>query len=96
MYTDISFSVIGTTKDLHKFLNEINTIHPNIKFTLKHSTSNQKHPEDKCDCDQSSSIARPSADCGLPAPPSGMTRYPFYLKHKQQQAHYHNETQCNT
>ena len=44
----------GTTKDLHKFLNEINTIHPNIKFTLKHTS--QEHPEDKCDCDQASSI----------------------------------------
>ena len=56
-FLDDLFSIwYGTTKDLHKFLNEINTIHPNIKLTLKHTTSSQEHPEDKCDCDQASSI----------------------------------------
>ena len=39
-------------EDLHKFLSDLNSLHPNIKFTLSHVT----HPGDSCDCPTSTSI----------------------------------------
>ena len=47
----------GTSKDLHKFLEDINQIHPNIKFTMKHTTNSLEVPEDRCDCTEEKSIA---------------------------------------
>ena len=37
---DLFFIFIGNTKSLHKILEEINLIHPSIKFTMKHTFIN--------------------------------------------------------
>ena len=46
----------GTSKDLHKFFKEINQIHPNIKFTMKHTTNDSEDKDDKCECTNEKSI----------------------------------------
>ena len=48
----------GTNADLHKFLSEINNIHPSIKFTATHtkkSTQNDDTPD--CDCEAAEGVA---------------------------------------
>ena len=40
----------GTTKELHKLFEEMNEIHPNLKFTFDHTTQEQEAEEDRCDC----------------------------------------------
>ena len=35
---DIFLIFLGTTEKLHQFFKEINEIHPNIKFTMLHTT----------------------------------------------------------
>ena len=47
---------MGSSKDLHLFYEEINKIHQNIKFTIKHTYNNQEAPEDRCDCIPEKSI----------------------------------------
>ena len=39
------------------FVNEINKIHPNMKFTMKHTTNITEASEDKCDCTENKSIS---------------------------------------
>jgi hypothetical protein len=46
----------GTSKDLHAFFEDINQIHPQIKFTMKHTTSKLESPEDRCECQPLESI----------------------------------------
>ena len=46
----------GTSKDLHKFFQEINQIHPNIKFTMKHTPNDSESPDDQCECPREKSI----------------------------------------
>ena len=53
---DLFLIWLGTTKRLHLFLKEINKIHPNIKFTMKHTSSRGETDEDKCSCDTEDSI----------------------------------------
>ena len=47
------FIFIGNTKSLHKILEEINLIHPSIKFTMKHTFINELDP---CDCEKISCV----------------------------------------
>ena len=56
---DIYMLFNGTTKKLHEFLNMINQIHPNIKFTITHTTPYNTQNEndcDKCECEALISI----------------------------------------
>ena len=53
---DILKFFVGTTKQLHNFYNDMNKIHPNLKFTLKHTAIENEAPEDKCTCEESYSI----------------------------------------
>ena len=46
----------GTTKDLHKLLEDINQIHPTMNLTLNHTTVPGEDIEDKCDCQEQSAI----------------------------------------
>ena len=39
------------------FVNEKNKIHPNMKFTMKHTTNISETGEDKCDCNENKSIS---------------------------------------
>ena len=56
-FLDDLFSIwYGSSKDLHKFFEEIHSIHPHIKFTMKHTTSNNEKPEDRYNWRQEASI----------------------------------------
>ena len=52
----LSHSLNGISKDLHAFFEEINKIHPQIKFTIKHTTSKLESPEDRCESQPLESI----------------------------------------
>ena len=43
---DIFMLIRGSCSDLHKFLSEVNLLHPTLKFTLEHTKT-----ENNCDCD---------------------------------------------
>ena len=47
---DIFMIFYGSTKDLHKFFNKINQIHPSIKFTMSHTKINSELINGECDC----------------------------------------------
>ena len=56
-FLDDIFSLwFGTSKDLHKLFKVMDSIHPSIKFTMKHTTSINELTEDKCDCETKNSI----------------------------------------
>ena len=46
----------GTSKQLHKMYEEINQIHPTIKFTMVHTTNDLEPEQDRCDCPSRKSI----------------------------------------
>ena len=46
----------GTTKELHQLYDEINKIHPTLKFTMVHTTIENEPEEDRCDCEKTDSI----------------------------------------
>ena len=53
---DIFMAYTGSVKFLHTLLDQLNTVHPTIKFTMSHTTpSNVKNPE--CDCEPTQSLA---------------------------------------
>ena len=52
-FLDDLFSIYtGSTTQLHKLFNEINSIHPNIKFTMNHTTP----IENDCGCENTHEI----------------------------------------
>jgi hypothetical protein len=56
-FLDDLFSVwYGSSKDLHRLLQRMCEIHPNIKFTMKHTTNIHEEPSNKCDCVEENSI----------------------------------------
>ena len=63
---DIFLVFIGTIENLHRFIQDINMIHPNIKFTMSHTTpslSDQKLPS--CSCPQMSSCPYLDVSCEI-------------------------------
>ena len=46
----------GTSKELHKLLEQMNKIHPSIQFTLTHTENKSDTLEDKCDCEPLSAV----------------------------------------
>ena len=46
----------GTTKELHMLLDDMNKIHPTLKFTMTHTTVESEEDIDKCDCQYTPSI----------------------------------------
>ena len=46
----------GTTKQLHKLFDEMNKLHPTLKFTINHTTPETEAEEDRCQCPPSNSI----------------------------------------
>ena len=46
----------GTKKQLHRLYDEINRIHPTLKFTMNHTFVENERPEDRCNCEPISSI----------------------------------------
>ena len=56
-FLDDIFKVFnGTTKQLHQFLEEMNKIHPTLKFTMNHTSVDDEAAEDKCSCSNQKSI----------------------------------------
>ena len=47
---DIFQIFLGTTKELQIFLDQINKIHPNIKFTMSHTTPSSELKSHSCTC----------------------------------------------
>ena len=47
---------VGSTKKLHKFLEEINQFHPNIKFTMSHTSNKHELESESCDCEKLDAI----------------------------------------
>ena len=63
---DIFLIFIGTIQNLHKFFQEINTIHPQIKFTMSHTTpkAEQDLPP-SCSCKPTESIPYLDTSCQI-------------------------------
>ena len=56
-FLDDLFSIwCGTSKSLHKLLQEMCKINTNIKFTIKHTKNEHEAQEDRCECSPESSI----------------------------------------
>ena len=53
---DLFHIFVGTSKELHKLYEEINKIHPTLKFTMVHTTNISEAEEDRCDCEPTDSI----------------------------------------
>ena len=43
---------VGTTKNLHKLLDEINSINPSIQLTMNHTSTENESPKDSCNCEK--------------------------------------------
>ena len=56
---------VGTTKQIHHFFNDVNELHPTLKFTMNHTTPTNEKLEDRCDCDPSDSISFLDTSCSL-------------------------------
>ena len=54
---DIFKIFVGTTKQLHQFFDEMNQIHPTLKFTFNHTSPSNERIEDKCECNFTKSIS---------------------------------------
>ena len=46
----------GSLKALHKIFEAMNQLHPNIKFTMNHTTPNNKGEENNCGCDYKTTV----------------------------------------
>ena len=60
---DLFFVFCGSTKRLHEFMEEVNTIHPNMKFTMKHTFTNLEPQVSRCQCPLSVSIPFLDTSC---------------------------------
>ena len=66
---DIFTIYTGTLENLHKFLEELNNIHPTIKFTMNHTTpsssSDNPVPQPTCACCTGSSLPFLDTSCSI-------------------------------
>ena len=64
---DLFLVFTGSTEKLHKFVNELNTIHQNIKFTMSHTTvkSVEQNKKTQCSCESKSSIPFLDTSCSI-------------------------------
>jgi hypothetical protein len=53
---DIFQVFIGSTKTLHDFFNDLNEIHPTLKFTMTHTSLQFENESDKCPCESNEYI----------------------------------------
>ena len=53
---DMFIVYTGSVPTLHMFFEEINQIHPKLKFTMTHSTPGDGTPHHECSCEQTMSI----------------------------------------
>ena len=66
-FLDDIFSIFeGSVTDIHKIFDEINTIHPNIKFTMTHTIpKSEQHQPPSCQCPQVDSIPYLDTSCQI-------------------------------
>ena len=65
-FLDDIFSIFrGTTKDLHKLFNDMNSLHKSIKFTMNHTSPQKEHEDDMCDCPRQVSIPFLDVSCSI-------------------------------
>ena len=62
---DIFLVFCGSTKDLHNFLTEVNSINPSIQLTMTHTAIKGEAIEDKCDCEPVNSISFLDTECSI-------------------------------
>ena len=53
---DILNVFVGSSKELHNFFDQINKIHPTLKFTMTHTTISGEKTEDRCSCEERKAI----------------------------------------
>ena len=54
----------GTIESLHLFLSDLNNLHPNIKFTMSHTTpANIENPG--CNCEPTQSLPFLDTSCSI-------------------------------
>ena len=65
-FLDDLFSVfIGTSKQLHYLWQQMNEVHPSVKFTMNHTIPDTETQEDNCDCEKSSSVPFLDTSCSI-------------------------------
>ena len=47
---------IGSTKELHSFLDEVNKINPSIQLTMNHTSDENEDPEEICNCEDKNAV----------------------------------------
>ena len=62
---DIFKILVGTTQDLHKIFDEMNTIHPSIKFTISHTSNISEDERTRCKCAPQDSISFLDTSCKI-------------------------------
>ena len=64
---DIFMVYRGTLESLHNFMEELNKIHPTIKFTMSHTIpyQNETHNQTTCNCEASASLAFLDTSCQI-------------------------------
>ena len=62
---DIFQIFVGSTKMLHKIFQDINNIHPNIKFTISHTLIQNESEESRCSCIPQESIPFLDTSCKI-------------------------------
>ena len=55
----------GNSKQLHILFEDINKIHPAIKFTMEHTTNNEDTSTEKCDCKAKEYISFLDTSCRI-------------------------------
>ena len=62
---DIFQIFVGTSKQLHTFFEEINQIHPTLKFTMCHTSVLTEPEQNRCTCNRTESIAFLDTSCSI-------------------------------
>jgi archaellum component FlaC len=62
---DIFKIFVGSSKQLHNFFEEINTIHPTIKFTMSHTRNATEDAESCCSCPQQDYVPFLDTSCKI-------------------------------
>ena len=62
---DIFMIYVGSTKNLHNLLKEINKIHPNINLTMSHTSNISEQISSKCECEERDSIPFLDVSCKI-------------------------------
>ena len=60
---DISKIFVGTSKNFHMLFDEMNQIHPSIKFSMETTSNNKETSEMRCSCQPQESITFLDTSC---------------------------------